>query len=315
MNFDYTELTKSVHKDIVCYNYLEHAASYPSGIEKFYLKGVNNMEVFMNHNTSEIRLKANFPYFWQGHNFTFNKTKLIESIQFTSEMLNSNFFEAEVKAFEYGTILETVYSPEEILSNHISYNGKPLQPYYNKHKLTGKYFDNGTFVLKLYDAGRNMKNKLPEAIRSNLSSLQGYDKHKHYLKVENHYKKPQVHFKQRGIYVNELLSNSFMQSCKEDLINSYMNIMKTGIVKLPDNKKDLNVGTLPIIVLEELAAIYHFDTKDLLLKRLKSIPESKLSKDDKKARKRQLETNLNKIKFASQSDYDLTTLLKSKEIR
>ncbi|AMS27812.1 hypothetical protein AEM51_13075 [Bacteroidetes bacterium UKL13-3] len=314
MNLDYTELTKGISKDKLCLNYLEHEASYHSGTEKFTLKGVNKIEVFFNDRTSEIRLKANFPYFWQGHNFVCNKSQLIDAIQYTSEMLNLNLFDAEIRSFEFGTILQTEKPTDELLSNHISYNGKHLQPYFNKNVLAGKYYTGPTLIHKMYDAGKNLKNKVPEAIRADLSSFHGYDKTKHYLKVENHYKKPEIHFKNRTLFVNEVLSDSFLLQCKTDLIQTYKNIMKTGIIKLPKEKKDINSSTLPLIVLKELEALYHFNSEDLLMQRIKSIPECKLNKEDKKARKRQIEGNFKKIQSSGQSEYDLSSQLEAKEI-
>jgi hypothetical protein len=314
MNFDYTELTKGIHKDKLCLNYLEHEASYHSGTEKFTLKGVNKLELYLNERTSEIKLKANFPYFWQGHNFTFTKAQLIDAIQYTSEMLNLNLFDAEIKSFEFGTILQTDKPAEELLLNHISYKGKPLQPYFSKNKLTGKYYSGATIIHKLYDASKNIKDKVPEAIRTDLSNFQQYDKAKYYLKVENHYKKPERHFKQRTLYVNEAISEAFLLQCKADLIQTYKDIMKTGIIKLPEEKKNINSSTLPLIVLKELEALYHFNAEDLLMQRIKSIPESRLSKEDKKARRRQIESNLKKIQLAGISEYDLIQQLECKEI-
>jgi hypothetical protein len=314
MNLDYTELTKGISKDNLCLNYLEHEASYNSGTEKFTLKGVNKLELYLNERTSEIKLKANFPYFWQGHNFNFKKSQLIEAIQYTSEMLNLNLFDAEISSFEFGTILQTEKPPEEILLNHISYKSKPLQPYYNRNKLSGKYYSSSTIIHKLYDAGKNIKNKLPEGIKADLESLYDYDKAKYYLKVENHYKKPEVHFNKKALFVNDVISDSFLLQCKTDLIQTYKQIMKTGIIKLPKEKKDLNSSTIPLILLKELEALYQFNTDELLRLLIKSAPETIFTKEDKKARRRQIESNLKKIELAGVSEYDLLKQLESKEI-
>ncbi len=194
MNFDYTELIKNTYNDNVCFNYLEHVGSYPEGKEKFILKGVKNIDVFTNEKTSEIVLKANFPYYIQGHNFRFTKAGMIEAIQLSSEYLNLNLFQAEMKKFEFGSIIEIDYNVDEFLMNHISIKGKNTQPFYTNNKLTGKYFEDSIIKHKLYDVGVNLKSKLDKAIRDDLSNKYGYDKAKHYLKIENHYKKPEIHF-------------------------------------------------------------------------------------------------------------------------
>lgn len=113
--------------------------------------------------------------------------------------------------------------------------------------------------------------------------------------------------------MNEVLKDDFMQLCKNDLINSYKSIMKTGIVKLPDSKGDLNAGTIPLIVLKELEALYHFNSEELIMQKLKSIPEDKLSKEDKKARHKILKSNLNKIDSSQISKYDISERLEQKE--
>lgn len=309
MNFDYTELIKSTYNDNVCFNYLEHVGSYPEGKEKFILKGVKNIDVFTNEKTSEIVLKANFPYYIQGHNFRFTKAGMIEAIQLSSEYLNLNLFQAEMKKFEFGSIIEIDYNVDEFLMNHISIKGKNTQPFYTNNKLTGKYFEDSIIKHKLYDVGVNLKSKLDKAIRDDLSNKYGYDKAKHYLKIENHYKKPEIHFKHRNLLVNEVLNDNFMTKCKEDLINTYKTIMKTGIVKLPTNKKDLNAGTFPLIVLKELESLFDFNSEELIKLKIKSIPESILTKDDKKARLSMMKTNFSKIRKANESHYDITSKL------
>lgn len=315
MYLDYIQLTKGIHKDNICIDYLEHqSTSYATREEKFILKGKNIIELYLNECTSEIRLNANFPYFWQGHNFAFSKAQLVEAIQHTSEILNLNLFEAEIKTFEFGTILKTERPAEEIILNHISYNGKELQPFFRRNKLTGKQYQTDTILHKLYDAGRNIKTKLPKAIRADLSRLYGYDDANYYLKIENHYKKPERHFRSGTLFLNDAISDSFLMQCKADLLNTYKNIMKTGIVKLPEEKKNINSSTIPLIVLKELAALYNFNAEDLLLQRIKSIPESRLSKEDKKARKRQIESNLKKVQLSGLSEYDLSKQLEAQEI-
>jgi hypothetical protein len=315
MNYDFTSLIKNVSKDNLCFNYLDHEASYSQGKEKYILKGVENIEVYYNPSSSEISLNANFPYFIQGHNFAFSSEKMKEAIQYTSELLNINLFSSLVKSFEFGSIIELDIPIDEFLFNHISLKGKAIQPYLTQNKLTGKYFKDGLLVHKLYNAGANIKNKLSSTIREDLSNNHGYDKTKNYLKIENHYKKPEVYFKKRNLYLNEVLNSHFMNECKEDLINTYKSIMKTGIIKLPEDKKDLNAGTIPLIILKELEPLFHFNAEELIFMKLKSIPEEILNKNDKKARKAILSSNFDKINNnANLSNYDITSKLESTKI-
>jgi hypothetical protein len=315
MNYDFTGLTKNISNDNLCFNYLEHKATYVEGLEKFILKGVENIEIYYNPNASEISIKANFPYFMQGHNFSFSSQNMKEAIQYTSELLNLNLFDSLVKTLEFGSIIELDFPIDEFLFNHISLKGKAIQPHLTQNKLTGKYFKDGLMVHKLYNAGANMKSKLSSTIREDLSNNYGYDKAKNYLKIENHYKKPEVYFKKRNLYLNEVLNSSFMNECKEDLITTYKSIMKTGIIKLPEDKKNINAGTIPLLILKELEALFHFNSEELIYLKLKSIPEEILNKNDKKARKAIISSNLDKINNKSVlSNYDITSKLENTKI-
>jgi hypothetical protein len=91
--------------------------------------------------------------------------------------------------------------------------------------------------------------------------------------------------------------------------------MKTGIIKLPEDKKDLNAGTIPLIILKELEALFPFNSEELIFMKLKSIPEEILNKNDKKARKAILSSNFDKINNnANLSNYDITSKLESTKI-
>jgi len=311
MNIDFLDIVKHHGKDNICFDYLKLAGTYPSGWTRYHLEGINIMEVWHNQEESNIRLKANFPYYWAGHNFHFKRSDFIDSIQHASELLNSNLFDAEVKAFEFGSIIEIDKKPKEFFQNHIKYKNQLLVTFKN---YSGKGFEDRVLKFKMYDAGKNIKSKLSKEQRSHLKENFGYNEAKHYIKIESHYKKPQVQFKQRTIYLNEVLSDSFLQDCKEDLISTYKDIMKTGIIKLPESKKDLNTGIITLLVLKELESLFNFNAEELLKHRLASIPETMLNKYDKKARKRQIEANLKKLLSSGQSEYDITSKLEAKEI-
>ena len=316
MNFDYAELTKSIGKDKLSFQYLEEVGAYPNGFKSYILKGVEKMKIRIHQEAGLIELKANLPYYWQGHNFHFTKATMIEALQHTSDMLNINLFQAEIRRFEFGCIVEVSQKPDDFLNNHLSYKGKTFQIWPNKSysAITGKEIQDEVLKVKLYDAGLNLKNKTSTSIRQELERTSGYDKKKNYIKIENHYKKPNVYFKNRSLFVNEILQEDFMQLCKNDLIETYKNIMKTGLIKIPTNKKDLNVSTLTLIVLKEVGLIYGFNPEELIKQRVKSISEDILSQYDKKARQGQLKKNWKKIASAEGSQYDILKQLESKEI-
>jgi hypothetical protein len=90
--------------------------------------------------------------------------------------------------------------------------------------------------------------------------------------------------------------------------------MKTGIIKLPEDKKDINAGTIPLIVLKELESIFHFNTEELLSNKLKSIPSEMLNKNDKKARQAILKANMKKLVNCGVSEYDISNKLEEQKI-
>lgn len=316
MNFDYAELTKSIGKDKLSYQYLEEVGAYPNGFKSYILKGVEKMKVRVHQEAGLIELKANLPYYWQGHNFNFSKGTMIEALQHTSEMLNINLFQAELRRFEFGCIVEVSQRPDDFLNNHLSYKGKPFQVWQNKSysAITGKEFQDEVLKVKLYDAGLNLRMKTSTSIRQELERTSGYDKKKNYIKLENHYKNPNVYFKNRCLFVNEVLQEDFMQHCKNDLIETYKSIMKTGLIKIPTNKKDLNAGTLPLILLKELGLIYGFNPEELLEQKVNAIPKNVFSQYDFKARKEQFKLNWSKVVSAEGSQYDILKQLESKEV-
>jgi len=102
---DYAEITKHLYKDKLCFDELQLSASYSSGWEKYYLKGVNDMEVWHNVPNNILKVKGSLPYYWQGHNFAFAREDLIHSIQDITGRLKINLWEAEMAKFEFGTII------------------------------------------------------------------------------------------------------------------------------------------------------------------------------------------------------------------
>jgi len=246
---DYTEITKHLYKDNPCFDYLQGEASYKSGWNKFFLKGCKEMEVWYNESNKLLKVKGSLPYYWQKHNFTFGRESLQGSINDISGRLKVNLWEAELSRFEYGSIIEVQARPEELIRHHIKIKGmqtRSINP-------DAKIFEGIIQSLKLYDAGRNMKNKLDKAIRSLLSNDYGYDQGKHYLKIENHYKKPYKALNSGiRILVNDLLIPEFYQKCKADLLSQYRNIMKTESILIPNDKKSLSAFSISMLKKESI---------------------------------------------------------------
>ena len=278
------------------------------------LKGCKEMEVWHNEFNNLLKVKGSLPYYWQKHNFSFDREALQESIQDISGRLKINLWEAELSRFEYGSIIEVLAKPEELIRHHLKIKGmqtRSINP-------DAKVFEGIIQSLKLYDAGRNMKYKLDKAIRSQISQAYGYDQGKQYLKIENHYKKPYtVLNKGIRILVNDLLIPEFLQKCKADLLYQYRNIMKTEAILIPKDKKALSAGNIILLAFKEAEGLFNINAEEMINSLLKAIPEEILNQNDKKARKRQIREMLKKISdsgggIRSGNEYDLYSTLEEK---
>lgn len=311
MNLDYINITKSLCKDTFCKDYLQKNAVYNEAVQ-YYLKGCRNIEVWHNVNLNQMNIKGSIPYFINGHNYFSSMNDWKEGLDYIANCLNQNIYTSNVNKFEYGTIQEIPFDEKDFLHNHIKVKGMKTKPYYQGNVITGKQFENNNLKIKLYDVSRNIKNKLDYSIRKDLSSFYGWDKEKHYIKVENHYKKPEMIFKQQKIILSELLTEEWLRLLQIDLINTYNSIMKTGSIHIPATKSDINAGTIPLMVLKELESIFEINAEELIKQKIKSIPEEIFTKNDRKARIKQINENLKKISSKEKSSYDITDLLNLK---
>lgn len=320
MYIDFAKIEKNVIADNICFDYLDHEAEYSSGWNKFHIKNIegadfkNRAEVWHNDFTKEVKFKGSIPYLMQGHNFTSARGKFIEGIDFVSGILNCNMYEGRMTGFEFGSIIEVPYSPEDFLHNHISMNKHPLTTYHKRNRITGKAYEDSMLRFKIYNAGLNIKNKLQEAIREDLSTSYGYNKAKHYMKAENHYKKPALQFQKRLLSVNDLLNPCFMERCKKDLIETYQKVKKTGMINIPTNKKDLSALAISLNSVKKLCFQLGINPEAFIKQELKSIPESSLNVNDKKGRLKTFKTSFKKLENAEASPYDIAHLLAAQRI-
>jgi hypothetical protein len=310
MNLDYIEIAKFLSKDKLCLDYLQKDATY-EGAERYHFNRCNKIEVWHRQTSNQVIIKGSIPYFINGHNFYASNHEWIEGLEYLQGCMKINIFTGLVNCFEYGTIQEIPFPESDFLRNHIKVTGMQAREYHKGNVLTGKEFDSPSLKIKLYDVSRNIKNKLAKPIRDELSRVHGWDKSKHYIKLENHYKKPEAHFR-GNLYLNELLSPGFQQNLNNGLITSYQRIMKTGNAIIPSQKADINAGTIPLLILKELESVYDFNTEALIKNLVKAIPEDVFSPADKKARLRTIRENMKKISLQGQSQYDIKELLQAR---
>lgn len=310
MNLDYLEIAKFTGKDKVNFSYLKKEAVYPNA-ERYSFQGCKKIEVWNYPEINQIKIKGSLPYWINGQNYYSSPQDWNESLAYLQGCLELNLYSGLIECFEYGTIQEIQASPASFLQHHIRITGKESKEYRKGNVITGKEFHSTIMKLKLYDVGRNIKNKLDKPIQEEISRLYGWDKAKHYIKIESHYKKPEAYFR-GNVYLADLLSDQFQYQLQNELLKQYQSIMKTGTALIPEKKADINSGTLPLLILKELEEIYPFKTEELLKAKLKEIPEEILSSADRKARLRTLRENLKKISTGKKSEYDISELIQSK---
>lgn len=304
MNFDYIEIAKSLGKDKLCSDYLECQLTTKSGWNKYEYEGCKVLEVWHHRETNDLKVKGSLPYFIAGQNFHTDTKDFKNGIEYLSNVLETDLVDSEVRAMEFGTILQTPFSPKDVFNSHIKMTGKKARTFDN-----GKYFVDSNMKVKLYDAGRNIKLKLDKIERARLATF-GYDPLANYVKIENHYIRPSIYFMKRNLKLSELLTDQFQDHCKIDLLNTYNSIKKTSQA-MADNKKHLSSSTIPLLVLMEFEEFLPCKAEELIKRKLKDIPEAILTKEDKKARARQIRDNFRKIK-THKCEYDLRPFLEAK---
>jgi hypothetical protein len=247
------------------------------------------LKVYWNEITERLQIKGSIPYFMQGHNFDFSNTLFYESVEILEQSLKINLLDAEVKTFEYGNILKVEQQPNHIFDKHLTLHGFERKPYSR-----GLYFEDKNLKVKLYDVGFRMKT----ACKRSLGVLRqnfGFDDKGNYLKIENHYKRPDLHFKQRNIRLENLFDTRFEKIIQEDLLKTYKQIETMKPLALPTDKKLINSSTVPILTLNELGVKYGFNPQQEIMNFLGSIPSNVLPKNDKTKRRTQLRQNFEKL--------------------
>ncbi|WP_394990784.1 hypothetical protein [Emticicia sp.] len=186
-----------------------------------------------------------------------------------------------------------------------------MQGFKRKEYDKGVYFVDKILKVKLYDAGYRIKT-VPDTFINALKSDIGFKRDTYYIRVENHYLKPQIHFKERNIKLETLFNESFNELCKIDLINTYKSISKMKPHVMPSDKKLLNSSTIILLCLMELSMFYGFDAEKELLSYLKGIPKEFLPTNDRKQRKRLIIENFVKVSMGgSTPEYDLLEKLQT----
>lgn len=308
---DYIELTKHLqNKDKPFLGYLQQEATYSTGWIKYFVEGCRKLEIWWNPDIKSLKLKGSPLYFIQGHNFTWNKTSFVEAIKYIEKSIQINLFDAYVDELEYGTIMQINTLPKHIISGHQAGKGLDMieRP---KDKGNIRYFNDKLVTLKLYDAGKNIIHKQGMTMQGIIQD-NGWNKKSNYLKFEAHYNKPYISLNNgKGITLASLLLPEWEAKLKEDLFIQYKRLELMKSIKTPTSKNDLYSSDIILITLAEIAQNQGKDIKEMIYDRINSIPEKVLSYEDKKARKKQIKTMLEKLETSEVNEYSISDKLET----
>ena len=308
MNYDYTECSKFVNKDKLYLENLNHISSNIYGCDNYSMT-YNNTEIKISHNSNsnELKVKGSLPYFIEGQNFSNDMGKIKEAVYIISDTINTNLFDAVVKKFEAGITFESPFNPNEVFNSHYSIKGMETRAF-----KTGKIYLDANRLIKFYNAGKRIKKVLDARQRNELILTKGYKPEVDYLRLEVQHLKPEVYWKQRNISIADLFKEEFIYKCKKDIYNTYDMINKEGYYLLPKDKRDCTLPVIELLALKELGLKYGFNPEEYIKQKIKSIPESILTKEDKKNRKRSLSQLSSKLILDKESCYDLGSIIKDR---
>lgn len=267
------------------------------------------INIVIDENNGRVELELSVMYCMQGHNFTFDRQLFMEGIRRLCEALHINLWRASVKELEFGAIMEVEETPSEYIKAH---HDKPEQKLREDEKKADKNEcrfwkdENSKLYMKMYNVGRNLKQKTSTSIRS---SIRNYDAASNYVKFEVHYNRPYSSLNRgKDILLYQLLTPSWADRLKEDLILQYQRLYAMRKPNPPKEKKDVRSSDLLYRLLLEYGSNLGKSQEEIRKEynaamRLCSL----LSADDRKSRQVSFRNIERKIIFEEgKNRYDLT---------
>lgn len=308
---DYISATTSFDgKDIKFLSHsLQFDAQYSSGWQKYWLDGCKKLAVWIHSEFKLLRIEGSVAYYWQGHNFSFDKRDFVLAIRHINNVLGVNIWNAYIDCFEYGVIMEVAMRPKEYITHHSADPHSKLQTY-EKSKDNGnfKLWEDKNVKLKMYDAGHNIMMKQGKDKRQIIREA-GWSDEGDFLKWEAHYLKPECLNKGVALRLHQLVNPDWQNIFKEDLYSQYKRLIPMRGIITPKTKKELSTADILVLTMAEVSfneGRTIEELKKILYSRINSFPDEVLSKSDKDIRKAQIRKLLAKIKEADESIYDIS---------
>lgn len=310
---DYIQATKHLSdKDRLFLGHCRLEAEYSSGWQKYWLQGCEKLEIWYNPSLNWMRLQGSIMYYWQGHNFTYDKKGFVAAIDYIIKIIHIPIWDAMIEAFEYGVIMQVPKKPKEYIKRHSSIPSEKLtlneKP---KDKGNFRWWKDKNVCNKMYDAAQNIKKK-QGLQRKEILKESGWNPEGEFLKWEAHYLKPEILNHGKGLLLADLMKPYWENVFKEDLYVQYKRLIPMKSLITPTNKKDLSSADIVMLTLAETqinAGESLQEIKKMLYDKINAIPEGVLSKADKDSRKRQIKALLEKLQESPESEWDLSEKL------
>lgn len=284
---------------------VEFVSSYSRGkiVWTYYqiMKDHSPIKLRLNESSGEMLIEGNIGFFWNGHNLSFPNSEFIEAIDYLSQLFKIDICKMKLVEFDHSALVKLDQSPQSVIMNHLSIKGHETKP-----QKAGKYFLKPRVQLvKMYDATKRINQIYPLPVRGDILLQSGLLDFNNLLRFEKKILNPHAYFKSQ-LTVDDILKPEFITQLDNDLIDTYKSIMKTGLIEKPKNKKYVSCATLPLMLAKEYAIRLGVDCNEGLMQLIKEFPESTLTKDDKKARMRQIKANMKRITSLGVSQYDIS---------
>lgn len=249
---DFLKLRKpDVCKDSFAFENLELTGQNRFGC-KFYslTDGFTPLKIQHNERTGNLTIKGSIPFFWQGHNFSFQNLQLLKAMEYCSEVLCTNLMDFEVESFEFGRMLAVATDPDYILKNHLALPKHSFNSYRRKSGiLTGIEFSDSVRKLKMYNP------KFSPAFRKILkdikAGIQGFDPKGNFIRVENHVDFADRYLQIRKLSLDQYCKVEFQDMLKTDLMDTYNSILRKETFIFPHGLQKPTVNQLLYLILLE----------------------------------------------------------------
>ncbi len=269
----------------------------------------NSVKITYDENTGRLTLEGSIPYFWQNHNYTFGREQFITAINDICQTIGVDLWVASVVEFEFGAIMPVPKPPKEYIRNHRERERELLLYINPKHHGHLRRFEDKYVRLKLYDAGKNIKNKHGLSKRKALEQL-GWDATGHYVKFEVHYKKPHITLNRgRDLQLADLVDPAWEKRFKDDLLAQYGRLLPARTLTAPQCRSDYSPADVALRKLVKMginAGLTIQDIQDELYSDINNTTTAKLTKGDKDYRKSMVRKGLGKITLSEDSEWDLS---------